>query len=73
MDLCVFNFNLFYLFIKFSDGSRSNECAYCFDYSEILFLFFLWTCKLLPLYTVFSISINIWEFFAPCFTIQVGL
>jgi hypothetical protein len=27
----------------------------------------------LPLYTVFSIPINIWEFFAPCITTQVGL
>jgi hypothetical protein len=29
--------------------------------------------QILPLYTVFSISINIWEFFAPCFTTQIGL
>jgi hypothetical protein len=27
----------------------------------------------LPLYIVFSIPISIWEFFAPCFTTQVGL
>jgi hypothetical protein len=25
------------------------------------------------LYTIFLVSINIWEFFAPCFTTQVGL
>jgi hypothetical protein len=37
------------------------------------FLLFLWTCKLLPLYTVFSVPISIWEFFAPCFTLQVDL
>ena len=37
------------------------------------FLLFLWTCKLLPLYNIFSIPINIWKFCAPCFTTQVGL
>jgi hypothetical protein len=31
------------------------------------------TYKLLPLYTVFSVPISIWEFFAPFFTTQVGL
>jgi hypothetical protein len=44
-----------------------------FRFSKILFLLLLWTCKLLPLYTVFSASIRIWEFFALCFTTQVRL
>jgi hypothetical protein len=44
-----------------------------FWFSNIWFILFLWTCKLLPLYTVFSGTINIWEFFAPCFSTQVGL
>jgi hypothetical protein len=38
-----------------------------------MILLFLWTCKLLHLYIIFSIPINIWEFLAQCFTAKVGL
>jgi hypothetical protein len=58
--ICVF----FYIFLiknNNSDGSGSNECAYCSDFLKYDFYYF----KFLPLYTVFSIPINIWEFFAP--------
>jgi hypothetical protein len=44
-----------------------------FRFSKIWFLLLLRTCKLLPLYTVFPVHISIWEFFALCFTTQVGL
>jgi hypothetical protein len=72
MDLYVFD--IFYLFFIFYylDGSVSNEYAYRSDFLKYDFLLFLWTCKLLPLYIVFSQPINIWGFFAPSFTTQVG-
>jgi hypothetical protein len=44
-----------------------------FQFSKIWFSLLLWTCKLLPLYTIFSVPISIWEFFALCFATQVGL
>jgi hypothetical protein len=52
---------------------RKQWMCLLFWFSEIWFLLFLWKCKLLPLYTIFSVPISIWEIFAPCFTTQVGL
>jgi hypothetical protein len=68
MDLCVFLF--FYLFL-FRWIKKQWVCV-SFWFFEIRFILFLWTYKLLPLYTVFPVSINIWKFFVPCFTTQVG-
>jgi hypothetical protein len=69
MDLCVFYYlkkkNLFKWIMK-------QWVCFLFWFSKIWFLLFLWTLKLLPLYTIFSVF-NIWEFLAPCFTTQVGL
>jgi hypothetical protein len=71
---CICVLLIFLLKIKiYSNGSGSIKCAYHSEFLNIYFLLFLWTCKLLPLYVVFSKPINIWEFFAPCFITQVGL
>jgi hypothetical protein len=67
MDLCVFKIKK--LKNKFRWVMKQWVCL-LFQFSKMWFLL-LWTCKLLPLYTVFSI--NIWEFLALCFTTQVGL
>jgi hypothetical protein len=37
MDLCVSDFFIFYFY---SDGSGSNECAYCSDFLKYDFYYF---------------------------------
>jgi hypothetical protein len=68
MDLCVFDIFFNFLLFKWT----TKQCLLLWFFKR-WFLLFLWTCKLLPLYNVFSVPISIWEFFAPCFTTQVGL
>jgi hypothetical protein len=70
MDLCVFD--LIWFIDLFRWVMKQWVCL-LFRFSKICFLLLLWTCKLLPLYTVFSLPISIWEFFALCFTTQIGL
>jgi hypothetical protein len=70
MELCVFHISLKKNYL---DGSWSNECVYRSNFLKYDFYLFLRTYKLLPLYTIFLVSINIWEIFVLCFTTQVGL
>jgi hypothetical protein len=59
---------LFFIFIN-SDGSRSNECANRSDFLKYDFYY----CYGHANFCLFSVPISIWEFFALCFAIQVGL
>jgi hypothetical protein len=69
--ICVFL--IFILILLKFRWIRKQWICLLFWFSKIWFLLFLWICNLLPLYTVFLIYISIWEFFAPCFRIQVDL
>jgi hypothetical protein len=69
--ICVFLIYFFNLFL-FRWIMKQWVCL-PFRFSEIWLLLLLKTCKLLPLYIVFLAPISIWEFFAVCFTTQVGL
>jgi hypothetical protein len=71
MDLWIFGLFI-YIYFLFRWIWKQCVCLQ-FWFSKIWFLLFLWTYKLLPLYTIFSVPIRIWEFFAPSFTTQVGL
>jgi hypothetical protein len=87
-DLTVKNAKKKYFFSVWASWARNGSFEVFFEKKELrclevrpwicvffifkFYLSFLWICKLLPLYIVFSVPINIWEFFAPCFTTEVG-